>query len=243
MQNKPGKPTVRKTKKVIIAEDIKEAIKNQRSFFDRTDLRIVGSSSNVEVLDLHRAVKADLIIIRPDMPGPGVSELCATIREDPALCHVSIIVVCPDEAPSATAQAENTPRANVLLRGPINPGTLIEKARGLLEISKRDAFRAPIGMKVNGKYENRPFLCQSENISASGLLIETDKELSKDDIIVYSFLLPNSTRIASNAKIARVAPKLLEYDTNHYGIKFLDISEHAVTAIEAYIREKKPQGF
>lgn len=78
----------------------------------------------------------------------------------------------------------------------------------VVNIPKREYYRAPISIKVNGKYESKPFLCYSENISASGMLFETDKILSKGDMILCSFILPDSTHIISSAEIIRVGRKI-----------------------------------
>ena len=128
--------------------------------------------------------------------------------------------------------------ANAFLCEPLNLPTLFEKAHQLLTIAQRGALRAPIAIKVHGKYKDKAFLCISENISASGMLFHTDRIIDKGDHIICSFYLPNSLHFLTEAEIVRVVEKKFEFDTYHYGIRFLTLHHKDKAAIEKYTREK-----
>ena len=55
-------------KKVIIIDDIKEVLDRENSFLDRSAIEVYPVPSNVEVLLVHREIRADLIITYLDMP-------------------------------------------------------------------------------------------------------------------------------------------------------------------------------
>jgi c-di-GMP-binding flagellar brake protein YcgR len=114
---------------------------------------------------------------------------------------------------------------------------LFEKAHCLLSIAQREFFRSPIIVKVKGEHKDEAFFCLSENISASGMLFGTDKTLSNGDSILCSFVLPNSTRIITEAEIVRVVAKMGDFDTNQYGMRFLNIDVEYKSAIELFVRE------
>lgn len=222
-------------KKVIIADEIKSLLEKEKSFLNRSCIRIFTAASNTEILDIHKKEKAELIITRLDVTEMCGEEFCSTIRNDKELCKVSIIIVCSNN--KSHTERTSRCRANAFITQPVNPSVLFEKAHQLINIPLRGAYRSPIGIRVDGKYENKPFLCYSENLSTSGMMFETDKILSQGDLILCSFILPDSTHIVANAEIVRIGSKITEFDANQYGIKFSNLNAECISAIEAFIKK------
>ena len=198
-------------------------------------MRVFTSASNEEVLHIHKTEKADLIIARLDDPEMGGDVLCSLIRDDPELLRVSIIMVCSPKKPAV--QEKSWCKANVLMTEPLIMPVLFEKAHCLLSIAQREFFRSPIIVKVKGEQKGKAFFCLSENISASGMLFGTDKVLRQGDSILCSFVLPNSTRILTDAEIVRVVGRMGDIDTNQYGMRFLNIEVDYKSAIELFVQE------
>lgn len=224
-------------KKIIIARDIKELLEVKQSFFRRADINLIAVSSNEDALEFHKRQHADLIIIDPGSTGLNSEEFCNLIRQSEELRAVSIILVCPAEHAGCELSAGS--RANVILTLPVPPEVIIEKAHQLLNIPKRGAYRAPISIKVEGKFSSRPFLCISENVSSTGMLFSTEKDLSTGDIIICSFVLPDSTHIRANAEVIRAVGRHTDFDTNQYAIRFSPLNEAERRAIEAYVEQMK----
>lgn len=223
-------------KKIVITDDIKALIEKEESFLNRSIFRIFTVTSNEEALSVHRAEKANLIITKLDMPKMSCETFCSVIRNDEGLRTVSIIVVCAGN--ESAIEKSSKCKANIIIAAPIDRAVLLEKAHQLLNISERESYRVLLGVKASGNYRRTPFLCRSENISASGMLIETDKIFNKGDIITCSFFLPDSTHISTTSEIVRVVEKRDEFDTNQYGIKFYDITPEKRSAIEAFIEKR-----
>ncbi len=224
------------TKKILIAHDIKSVIKKGESFFNREHIQLLPSSSNEEALSIHKDEQVDLIITNIDSPRMDGKTLCSLIRDDVTLRNVSIIIVYPDIKPASELLSQC--RANAFIREPINLSLLSSKAQQLLDIAQRESLRAPVAVKVQGKYKGKPFLCISENISATGMLLQTEKIIHKGDAIACSFFLPNSVHIVTEAEIVRVVKKKTEFDTHHYGIKFSNLKSKDKSAIEKYTKEE-----
>ncbi|OGW38389.1 MAG: hypothetical protein A2Y97_08105 [Nitrospirae bacterium RBG_13_39_12] len=223
-------------KKILIAKDIKSAIDKKESFFNRENIKILTSSSNEEALSIHKKEQLDLIITRLDTPQMDGETLCSLIRNDKTLRRVSIIIICSNIKSDIDRQSRC--RANLFMHEPLDLSIMFEKAHQLLSVAQREYLRAPVVIKVHGKYKGKPFLCISENISASGMLFQTEKIIDQGDNIVCSFFLPNSVHIFTEAEIVRVIEKKIEFDTYYYGIKFSDIKISEKSAIETYIKEK-----
>ena len=224
------------SKKILVVQDIKSIILKGESFFNRENIQILTSSSNEEALSIHKDDQVDLIITNIDSPQMDGKTLCSLIRDDVFLRKVSIIIVYPDIKPYNDMLSQC--RANAFIREPINLSLLSATAHQLLNIAQRESLRAPVAVKVQGKYRGEPFLCISENISATGMLFQTDKIIHKGDAITCSFFLPNSVHILVEAEILRVVKKKSEFDTHHYGIKFSNLKSKDRAEIETYTKEE-----
>ncbi|MGD0886894.1 MAG: PilZ domain-containing protein [Thermodesulfovibrionales bacterium] len=224
-------------KKVIIAEDLKTIIDKEKSFFNRSDMRIFTAATNERVLALHKAEKANLIIAKIDAPDMSGEKLCSLVREDEELRSVSLIVVSPET--EAAHERCLQCRANAFVASPIiNGAILLEEAHQLLHVAPRTAGRIPISVKLNGTSKKTVLIGSSEDISTSGMLFEAAAGFFEGDTIKCSFALPGSTPINVQAEIVRVVTKESQYDTNLYGIKFLDLDAAALSAIEAFVKRE-----
>jgi response regulator RpfG family c-di-GMP phosphodiesterase len=223
-------------KKILIAHDIKSLIEKGESFFNRENIKLLTSTSNAEALSIHKEEHVDLIISRIDSPEMDGKTLCSLIRDDVLLQRVSIIMVYPDIQPVTENLLKC--RANAFLPDPLNLSLLAAKVHQLLNIAQRESLRAPVAVKVHGKHKGKPFLCLSENISATGMLFQTEKIIHKGDSIACSFFLPSSVHIVTNAEIVRVIRKKTEFDTHHYGTKFSSLKSKDKVEIEKYTKEE-----
>lgn len=227
-------------KKAIISEDIGNILKKDRSFLNRTDIKIFTATANEDVLALHRAEKVNLIITGLDTQGMSGEQLCSLIRSDADLRHVSIIIVCAETA-------ENLRRceqcdANAFIASPVNSAVLLQEAYRLLNVTARRSCRIRVKLKVEGTTKEKPFNGYIENISSTGMLFLTPATLFEGDTLQCSFSLPDSSRIVAGVEIVRVMKKENETDTdNRYGVIFPDISENDISAIEKFVDHNSDQ--
>jgi len=226
-------------KKVIIAKDIRAILEKKKTFLDRSAVRLFSAPSNEKVLALHRAIKADLIIAKLNMPEMSGETLCSLIRDDEELRHISIIIVC-SENESDLARCIQC-RANAFISSPIDTELLLQEAHRLLNIAPRTSYRIPIRVKFFGKSKQRVFTGYTENLSSSGMLLCTMSHLFEGDSVMCSFSVPVSTQITVQAEVVRVLGKD-EHNANCYGIKFTDLSASATSAIQAFVKKGSESG-
>ena len=224
-------------KKVILAENIRVILEKDRSFLARSDIRVIAAATNEEILSLHRAGKADLIITDLDLPTMPGEDLCSLIRADETLRNVSIIVVCPETALNLQRCARCG--ANAFITSPVNTAVLLQEAHQLLHVTKRKTCRMPMKIRIEGKAMGKPFAGSIENISTAGLLFQTEAVLFEGDAIHCAFDLPDSGRIYLGAEIVRAvetpdSPSLKK----QYGVRFTDIGDADASDIEAFINAK-----
>ena len=96
---------------------------------------------------------------------------------------------------------------------------------------KRGNLRGLIKVILKGIFEKDFFFSTALNISASGILIETDKILAQGDKIVCSFILQH--KIHMTGEVVRAVSKAT--DLYHYGVRFLNLDPNAKTQIEEFV--------
>jgi len=227
-------------KKVIIAKNIRTILEKKKTFLDRSAIRLFAAPSNEKVLALHRAIRADLIIAKLNMPEMSGETLCSVIRDDEELRRVSIIIVC-SENESDLARCIQC-RANAFISSPIDTELLLQEAHRLLNIAPRTSYRIPIRVKFFGKLKQRVFTGYTENLSSSGMLLCTMSHLFEGDSVMCSFSVPVSTQITVQAEVVRVLGKEPEHNANCYGIKFTDLSASVTSAIQSFVDKGSETG-
>ncbi len=212
-------------KKILIAQDIRVILEKDKSLLNRTDLAVFSAATNDEALKIHRAERVNLIITHLDMPGMTSEEFCSLIREDECLRVVSMIMVCAD-IPAEIEQSSRC-RANAVLLRPVHPLVLMVKAQQLLDVAARETLRVLLNASVDSRSESESFFCRSRNISATGMLIESDKPLDEGARLSCIFYLPNAKKIQAAAKIVRAIERAPGDEDHRYGLMFTDIAPEA----------------
>jgi CheY-like chemotaxis protein len=225
-------------KKILITNDVTPIISREKSFLDREGINLLMVATNDDVLPVHRAEKVNVIITTLKSPGIKSEELCSAIRSDDALRKVSIIMICPDNAADIERCAQC--KANVVLPMPVDPAVLLKNVQQLLEISWRESYRVLVSVVIEGNNKDRPFFGRSEDISTTGMMVESEKGLEIGDQMMCSFFLPGSAQIKAVGEIVRVMKQAGGSKTWQYGIRFSRLAAEARSAIEEFV-EKKSQ--
>ena len=204
-----------------------------RDILSRKGVSVFSAASAGEILQLHREKRGDLIIADLDMEGMSGDELCTAIREDDHLKTVAIIMVCAGDR--ATVERCQACGANSVIAKPVNPDELFSRIMDLLNVSGRKNLRGLVKVSVKGTHRGGFSFAISENASASGILLETDRVFAKGDRITCSFVLKR--KITVEGEVVRAVRKSAEL--YHYGIRFLDLDPRSREELEEFVRSQK----
>jgi len=209
---------------------------NAMSFLRRSDIAIHTAATNEDLLVLHVDKNAHLITTHPALPGMACDSLCDIIRKGDSMKKVSILLLCD----GSSRQQELARRCNVnaVLTRPVDTATFAGKVQELLDIPPRHAYRVVLNISVEGVHNNRPILCNSENVSAGGMLISTRANLSAGDRVECSFYLPDGYRVKATGDIVRVTVSASAVNTVRCGIRFQAFSPGAESALVAFIDQE-----
>ncbi len=224
-------------KKILLVNSSRHFFEEGKSLLDRKDFQVLLAPTAIEALQLHRKEHVNLVVSELDMPEMGGDVLCVRIREEVESRAVSFILICNDR-PAETERASRC-GANVFLKKPCSAKALLEQVEKLLVISIRKGYRVLLRAKVVGSKDDSTFFCTSQNLSATGMLIETDRDLNPGDRLNCSFYLPGSSHITAEGEVAR-AEKSPE-SKNNCGIRFINLSPEHQTEIEKFISESLTQ--
>ena len=164
------------------------------------------AAGSVALLCIHRQV-------------PGLEALIKALRRSPTLKRVSILVFSEDDFDPSEVEVLEA-GANAILRLP--PGDDFDERVGrLIEVPSRRDVRLPVRLQVaasSGFGATVPVLAQ--NISSSGVLIESNHPLNMGDEVSVALRFEESGEIFSAiAHITRTA------GVNRYGAKFTSITK------------------
>ena len=222
-------------KKVLLANDLKNLIIEKNSFLDRADIKVLTTTTNAELLKIHRQEEVDLIVTQLDAPGIKSELIFDTIRKNEELRQVSTILICKDTLTHRERCKQCRP--NAVFTMPVDTALLYSKMQQLLNVAPRTFHRTALAVAIQGKFKDRPLPFFTENISSSGMLIRSDEPLSQGDGVFFSFFLPNGTHMTGYGEITRVVSPATSHDALLYGIKFTNIDPDVQSAIDAVVNK------
>ena len=224
-------------KKLLIARDLEPLMMTVMDFLHRAGITVLTAATHDEMLKLHIAENAHLLVTKLDTPGLACETLVHTIRRGEHMRKVSIILLCGD----SPADRERSSRCgvNTVLPLAVDPALFTDKVQELLDVAPRRHYRVVLNMAVEGKLGNRPFMCSSENISANGMLIRTPERLAQGDPVTCSFYLPDGTRLSAGGEVVRVVKQTSASDVHRYGIRFVSIAPDVESAIAAFVERER----
>ena len=220
-------------KKIVIEHDINTILRKKNTFLDRADMRVFTPTSTDEVLQIHRTLRADLVVINLDMPGMSIEQLCSLLKTEAATGVVSIILVCKNTKSALKQSSLCT--ADVVITRPFKPAQLLAQAKTLLNLSWRETYRVLLNVAIEGTANASHFVCNSLDVSLAGMLIETTQTFNLGDRLSCSFFLPNMTQIHVTGEIARSIQPVPGVHANWYGVHFLNLPPDEAKALEAFI--------
>ncbi len=224
-------------KKLLIIESLRPLFTRGPSFLDRDNIDLHFAETNDDIMRRHIELTADLVITTFNSSDLSAESLFSMIKQSPDLKH-ALLILAVESTPGMQERARMS-GANVILSLPISPEQLDAKIHELLNIAPRKAYRIVFNLSVDGKFKNRPFLCTSENVSVSGMLIRTRESMEPGHRVACSFYLPDGTRVEASGLVARAVKQDAGDQDRLYGIHFLDMAADHRAALEAFITREQ----
>lgn len=218
---------------IIIPDTLLPQFETDQNFMLRSDISIISVPTVETMLKIHEEQRADLIIAETNTPEMGGISLCRKVRGMQSAKEVSVLLVVPGEKNIIDDCLRSG--ANDLIIKPIIQQDLLRKTSELLQIAKRADMRVLMNISVLGK-ATTPFYSTTQNISTSGILIETSKVMKLGERLSLSFFL-RLKKITLNGEVVRVIQKGLHL--YQYGIRFLNPDSRSQELINDFVKIRK----
>jgi len=202
-------------KKILLVNNQEAFLDRNKSLLNRAGFLILTASTASEALQISREQRVDLI--------------CSLIRQDSELRNVSIILVCYQ---SEEEQASNC-GANAVVTKPVRPEQLLKLVEKFLGIRARREYRAALHARVEGTRGSLEFSGVTRNISASGMLCESDLPLNKGDLLRNLSFIIDAGRIDTDGKVVWYA--VLPDEKYGYGVQFIGLASELREKIEQFV--------
>lgn len=221
-------------KKLLITENIRTIIEKGESLLARKDIKIFTALSGEELMEIHLIEDVDLIIAGIGFKTGGGEEVCPYlkgIRNDDRYKKVSILTICENDK-SAIERSYDC-GANTFVTKPVDISALILKIIKLINIAERIHLRIIVNVLVEARFNGNSFFANSENISVTGMLFETDEVVKNGTGVTCKFHLGKDL-ITASGNIVRVEKR--DSGKYFYGIEFIELDAATKSRIENFIR-------
>jgi len=218
-------------KKIIIAQNILRDMEGHDTLFRRGSIKLFTAQSSEEIVDLHSVNKADLIITDYALPVMGAAKLCTAIRGNAELKNVSIIVL-GDSSRAFEVQCREA-GANTCLSRQADAVALFSEVSELLFVPQRKSMRVLMRVTVQGREGNISFFASSQDVSISGMLLETDRILKPGEQLTCAFNIAHSELTAQCLVVREEKAASGRY---RYGVSFLNLDTKSLVLIEHFVK-------
>lgn len=218
---------------IIPSCDIRED--TLRKYLDNT-VEIRSAANADEAMTIIGNERVDLLVADLELEGISGDELC---RRTKAHDNGSYVILASN-GKKTNLKLCGKAGADAHLQIPIVAEALARNVSSILKMPTKRATRVLVKTQISSSYNNEPFFCVSHNISATGMMLETEQSLAKDDRINCSFYLPDSEKLSARCSVVRVSQ--VDSKSNLYGVLFVDISDEDKALLEEFIAKEREAG-
>ena len=175
------------------------------------------------------AVAARPVVVVVDRDLPWAARFIASLREDASTRGLSVVVMARGDFDPGEVELLEA-GANAILRLPAGP-EWNDRLQRLMDVPARKGARFPVSFQVETLADGgRPEQAHAVNLSATGMLIETQAPLAIRDEVRLRFTLPRSGRaIAAAGQVVRAAADA------RFGIEFRDLGDQDSKQIAGFL--------
>jgi CheY-like chemotaxis protein/Tfp pilus assembly protein PilZ len=176
-------------KKILLVDDVRLLLDIQKRFLASSQVQILTAGDGEEALEAARQERPDLIIMDKYMPKMNGLDCCIAIKADPFISHIPVVM---STNAARQADAEEYMRAGCadILSKPIEGKTFLNTIRKYIPEIDRRGVRLPHAMEIKIASCNGIHDASSENLSHNGLFAVSDMNVSINDELSFSFMLP-----------------------------------------------------
>lgn len=206
-------------------------------FLARESFEVDRFPSGVGALELITRVPFEMLLVRFPLPDMDLASFLSTVRQTGSPCHGASLILLTASSHERDAQRFIGQGANRSISLEASADTIQESVSSLLHVAPRKAARFLARMEIRIGGAKDMLLCQTENMSATGMLIRTDKRYEIGTQVEFEFSAAGDPRpLRGVAEVVRHT--VLGRDrVGGIGMRFLSFAGDSQLRFERYIEQ------
>jgi CheY-like chemotaxis protein len=218
-------------KNILIASSSPTFLERNTYLLRRSHFRMLAAESASEAMAIISEELIDLLLLDIQLSDQTGEAFCREVCKMGFDPKTTILLVCHDSEDDFLRLKESG--ADALLARPVMPLQLIKTVGQFLAVQLVRSRRVSLRVKVASMKDDIEFYCVSQNISLTGMLIETSFFLELGSIILCQFSIPGKADVETEGEIVRSSRTM---DGEHqYGVHFTSLNRHFRHEIDLYI--------
>ena len=224
--------------RVLVVGLERSIFKKMEPLLSRSLLEVDHVARGEHGLLLAQQAAFELLVVRHPLPDMALGSFMSTVHEPGALCAATPILVLTDP--------ERLDQTRAMLPGGVKqalsvkePAKLLqEMASRLLGVSPRVAARIPVRLDVRVGGGTSRIACQSENVSANGLLLRCPGPYEVGTRMEFEYTLPGELRpVRGEAEVVRQSVPDVE-GVEGVGLKVVSFKADGKSRVQRFVKSK-----
>lgn len=226
---------MRPSRNVLAIGMTQEEFQRLVPFLARNAFDVDRFPSSSGALELIANVAFELLLVRYPLRDMELERFLGAVRQPGGPCHHASLLLLATATKLAEAQRFIGRGANRALSLEASEGEIQESVSSVLDVAPRKSARFMTRLEIKLGGATDMMLCQTENTSATGLLIRCDRLYDLGTEIDFEFTLPGDQRaVAGVAEIVRNTP-LDGGRANGIGMRFLSFAGDSQRRFESFL--------
>jgi len=199
--------------------------------------RIITAVDDETALALLHKEHVSLVLARHPPTGSGDVSLCESVKRDPALAHIPVILMTGGDRPEQHADAVRAGADDVLTR-PLDRMSLLAAARRLLDAPVVQGLpRIQVETPVRFAREGAEAWGTARNLSRGGIFVEAERAYPPKTEIQLEFPLPGRSAVLAPTASVVWLRLPIGGDGPGMGLRFLELDGESAHSLENFVRE------
>lgn len=219
--------------RILLADDSRFFRAIESKFLQKTPVEILEAEDCDAALSVIRNDKPDLVYMAFSLSQTGGAECCQTIKNDPGLCTIPVVLIC-DQGATEQPEIARQKGCDALLVKPLDRHSFLQVGRQFLAGIRE--HRQPSFFSVTFTALGMDFSGKCLDISGGGMFIESQADIPSGTQVELTFNLPGgpTTPLICKAKVSwlnRKPSPMKPHYPHGLGVMFVDLPETIHKAI------------
>jgi len=202
----------------------------------RSSMDIHRTQWSSHVLELVQGMAFDVIVVGFPVTGVSLEQLVMAVRAETSPCRRTGVLLFARPSSLATARRLLGRGVNRIIRSDCEDTDILSAVADLLSVAPRRPIRASTRLVVRLDHGPSVLLCQTQNLSLSGMLVRATRRFPHGTRLDFEINLPGDGEpVRGNAEITRTADRVRER-VDGFGARFLSFAPADRDRLEAFLR-------